>query len=334
MNRKTMKIVAATAMSIFTLFSVFSATIAWFEMVRNVDSTNNDLGIKVNEGLLESITYHKLLDVNGKTMVYENGESYPSQYRFDKTPIGTLTYDWESDSQTISYAAGYSKFDLDDYTTLDQEHPIMLIFTLKEEVLTTTDSLQLMGHTTVNHYLGEKLPSGDPLCSLVGSKYDSGAADANEMIRKQEPDIDVTTGSQRVNGNNELIYKNWFPLSSIARFQYAELSENTYEGELSLSDITTDSAYQFDLSLNEANSELKNGNSFVAVDNDLDTDSFEKDITIYSSSNGKHVKRLAVVIDYYADAIEYIYSTFLGNSILEEDYKGILGFICDWNLEF
>ena len=43
-------------------------------------------------------------------------------------------------------------------------------------------------------------------------------------------------------------------------------------------------------------------------------------------------KYIAVIIDYYSDAIEYIYSSFLGDPILES-YDSILHFICDWTME-
>ena len=320
-------------MAIFSLLTTFTATFAWFMSRRQVNNDADDFNVKVTPGLLETITFHQLTDTNGKTMVYENGVSRPSQYRFNKTPIGTLTYNWNSSSQSIQYATGYTKMALDRYTSLDQEHPILLIITFKEEINASAGTIEVVGHSLVNHYLGEKKPNGDPYCSLTGSVYNSGAEDANEMIRKQEAVLE--DGNPKLNAFDEPIYRNWFPLSSAAKFQYAELSGtgNSYEGQLSIDDITTETAYQFDLTASENTSELKTGDSFIKITNGELTKNFNPNTIIYSSSEGKKIKHLALVIDYYAEAIEYIYSTYLGNSYLEEDYEGILDFLCDWSLE-
>ena len=81
--------------------------------------------------------------------------------------------------------------------------------------------------------------------------------------------------------------------------------------------------------------DLEGGQNFVdfidVTDDDYEID-FEQDITIYSSSN-RHIKHVALVIDYYPEAIEYIYQTFLGDDTLDNTFEGILHFICDWTME-
>ena len=59
---------------------------------------------------------------------------------------------------------------------------------------------------------------------------------------------------------------------------------------------------------------------------------FVQNTSVYSSPAGKHIKHIALVIDYYADAIEFIYSTYLGNRTLENYFNGILNFTCDWTM--
>ena len=141
--------------------------------------------------------------------------------------------------------------------------------------------------------------------------------------------------------NNQQVTTTFFPLSSVAKFMTAEIADTNVgrpsgdalsEGELSIDDISTESTYVFNLSKIESESQLKTAYNFVTVNDATDESNFNKNPNIYSSSAGKHVMHIALVIDYYIDAVEFLYSTYLGNNTLEYDYSGILNFACDWTM--
>ena len=75
--------------------------------------------------------------------------------------------------------------------------------------------------------------------------------------------------------------------------------------------------------------------NFAEADVDADSSSFEQESTVYRSDpeGSAVVKYIAIIVDYYDLAVEYIYSTFLGNTVLENNYQYILNFTCDWKWE-
>ena len=322
-------------MAIFSLMTTFTAAFAWFMSTRETGEMPADnITVETAGGALQSITFHHLIE-NGKTMVTENGVSRPSKYEFDKTPIGRIDYNWYSATQTyVPTSQGNTKIELETYTPLDQEHPLLLMINYTDERVVLAGERAISANSIVNHYLGER-SSGGPVCNLDGSVYNSGQQDANEMILKQEAVINSETHEQEVNAQGNPIFKNWFPLSSAVKFMYAELCETgkSYSGEMSIDDVTTTNTYEFNLTNSQATTELKDAQqNFVTVDDETEVTSFIKNTSVYSSPAGKHIKHIALVIDYYADAIEFIYSTYLGNRTLENDFNGILNFTCDWTM--
>ena len=65
-------------MCIFTLFSVFSASLAWFEMIKNVDTSSNNMPIEKTYGVLESVSVHQM----------NSNASTDSSYAFYQTVYG------------------------------------------------------------------------------------------------------------------------------------------------------------------------------------------------------------------------------------------------------
>lgn len=115
--------------------------------------------------------------------------------------------------------------------------------------------------------------------------------------------------------------KPYYGLSSIAYFYKKAMSQNAYN--------TFNNGQVYTLTKGD----LEEAGRFTEVDNDYDTSSYSRQITIDKETSGS-VKYIALVVDYYVDAVEYIYSTFLGNSVLEsQTYDYTLNFICDWAME-
>ena len=79
-------------------------------------------------------------------------------------------------------------------------------------------------------------------------------------------------------------------------------------------------------------STLETDEKFTNINNVTDRYYFNQTPYIYKSNGSETVKYIAVIVDYYVDAIGYIYSTYLGDSGLNR-YDSILYFACDWSLE-
>lgn len=113
----------------------------------------------------------------------------------------------------------------------------------------------------------------------------------------------------------------YYGLSSIAYFYKKAMSQTAYD--------TFNNSQVYTLT----KTELVEAGRFTDIDNENETSTYSRQITIDKETSGS-VKYIALVVDYYVDAIEYIYSTFLGDSVLESPaYNYTLNFICDWTME-
>ena len=72
--------------------------------------------------------------------------------------------------------------------------------------------------------------------------------------------------------------------------------------------------------------------SFVSVSS-TETYSFNQNPYLYKSKAGTSVQYIAMIVDFNPEAISFIYSTYLGDSYLENNYLGQFHFACDWALE-
>ena len=102
-RKKNIKIVAATGMSIFTLVTVFTATMAWFALNNDVDSHGMIIRVKN-----DSQSYFSGLSIH---RCYTN-ESSSTRFVF-KTAAATS-----------------SEYKIDDYSQLNTTQPVLLLFPL------------------------------------------------------------------------------------------------------------------------------------------------------------------------------------------------------------
>ena len=314
-GNKNLKIIAATSMAIFSLMTTFTAAFAWFMSTRETGEMPTDnIAVETKIGALESITFHPLV---------EDGVS-ENQFSFQQNYIGKITYQWKSDTQTyVPTAQGNTTITLGQYTPLEQEQPLLIMVNLNEERQYYADELNINASAAVDGYLGER-DGFAPIYHLSGNQYDNND-NPNPMIRKKAQ-------------NNT-----YFPLSSVVKFYCSELTGIGSQNGKSI-DTVTNGTTSYDFIFKGNNADLKNGNNFVTV-NDEDTinnnennneeveeTEFNQNISIYSSTS-TYIKHIALVVDYYPEAIEYIYQTFMGDDTLEDTFNGILRFICDWTLE-
>ena len=309
-GKKNIKIIAATSMAIFSLAATFSASFAWFLAIRDENEDVEQIPFNAVNGKLKNVYFHKFASAVTNPTTLE-----ATSVTFNTTYSGKISYDWETNTATYS---GDTSIKLAPYTPLDPEHPVLMVFELeKTYTVQYAGDIKISGMTDVEGFLG--------------------ARDANGI-----PKYDLTS-----NGIYKTVdSKPYFALSSVIDFICSDTSSELYykseqDGQYVNSALinptyTISSMRNREMSIaaKEANPEAVVPDlSFTTVNNTDDTTSFKQKPTIYTSQEGTSVKYISIIVDYYRDAVQYIYSTYLGNETLEGTYKYELNFLCDWGLE-
>lgn len=278
-------------MCIFTLFSVFSASIAWFQTLVQTDGSTDSLHVKNATGKFKQMTFHTLAS-NGKTI--STVESQCS-FKFNKASVGTISYDWDTKQYSTS---GTTTVALSPYETLDRYQPMLLLIELQKEYSDLTDG-DLLVSATVNEVEGK---------GFIGER--------NQTTNAPEYDLSDSNIYERKNNIN------YYWLSSVVRFFSKSFTSSAFE--------TFSGAATYDFTLGN----MDNQAHFVDIDNSDETSEFNENISIYSSPANSTTKYIAVIVDYFPDAVEFIYSTFLGDATLESaEYDYELNYSCDWKME-
>lgn len=217
-------------------------------------------------------------------------------YQFQKTPFSTIDYDWSTYTATSS---GSDVFVMSNYSPLVQEHPLLVIFAFDIEYESNYDGdIFIRGVTGITDFLG-KVENGAP-------KYPLGPDSGSPAFI-------------RTKGGHD-----YYASSSIVSFRSTSFSRNEY-ASLTSSEKTT---------IDIADSNIHSNENFVSINpNNPDDVSFKQKPILFASESGNKIMYIATVVNYYAEAISIIYSTYLGNSYLEDIYNGNLYFACDWSLE-
>ena len=286
-SKKTLRIAAATSVTIFSLVAVFAASMAWFTTSMN-DISGKGFSIKVGQlsGRLEYVEFHDYDSID---------TSAAKLYKFEKDPFFTITYDWATGAATSS---GSSTFVMDNYSSLVQEHPLLVIFAFNTEYTSIVeDDIYIRGVTKITDFLG-KVENGYP-------KYPLGPGNSPAYISTK-------------NGHD------YYASSSIVNFRSKSLTTEEYDALVAEGNTTIDIP----------DSSVSTYENFVKIDkNNPENVTFKQKPTIFSSVPGEKVHYIATIVNYYPEAISMIYSTYLGDTILEDTYQGDLYFACDWSLE-
>ena len=130
-----------------------------------------------------------------------------------------------------------------------------------------------------------------------------------------EDDVVVSATSENQNFVYQITAQNIseFPFSSAVKFESASYSSNSFPfNNVVISNLTTST-------------------SFVTINNGSAT--YNYSIEPFHGTRHTVIKYVAIVLDYYSDAIQYIFSQNLGFETLAEDNNNAIDFYCDWTLE-
>ena len=320
-GNKTLKIVAATSMSIFSLLTVFVACYAWFSANTDVQNNGANINIVPKTGRLKYVYFHSFV----------SNQSNDSTFSFNKTAFATYEYNWASNTMELQEEEPDipDNWNMGDYTYLNRHHPFLMLFEFDQEYTSTeVGDMYVQAKTTVGgdglvtNYAPNDTGHTDPYTTGGGFL---GARDANGVPYYTLPQTNVKDEN---NPERILIKKetrnghtyDYYALSSVASFSNKGYSETQYSA------ITAGSYISI------ATNTLETDEKFTNINNVTDRYYFNQTPYIYKSNGSETVKYIAVIVDYYVDAIGYIYSTYLGDSGLNR-YDSILYFACDWSLE-
>ena len=297
-NNKTFKLFAATGVTLFSLVAVFAATAAWFAMNKDVSGNGMSITTTRVDGKLQYVYFHS----------FDDETPNDSTFTFNKSPFATYQYDWAN--HTLNTVDDENaNWDMGSYSSFDKNHPMLVIFAFDKDY--TSDhagDMYIKGRTTVNDFLGRRQTEGEH----IGAPYYT-------LPQTQINDEDHPTSLLMAKSGGT----DYYALSSVAAFRYRTFSNSEYSTFLSNNSGDT---------LNIPTNTLNDGHAFNTINNAAESYTFNSTPLIYQSSGTETVKYIALTIEYSADAIGYIYSTYLGDSGLNA-YDSVLHFTCDWSFE-
>lgn len=306
-GNKNLKIIAATSMAIFSLMTTFTAAFAWFTATRERANEADNISVRDVQGVLKNIYFHEFVSAT-----YDPNTHEATSFTFNSLYAGKISYDWQH--KTASYS-GNTSVELDQYSPLNPEHPLLMVMELTEDHVAIADGdIVVTAKTDVEGFLGARNNIGAPVYNLKGNGvYDIVDDDYYFALSSVVNFYSCDTP-------NELYYKN-------SSAENANLINPTY---------STSTLWGRDSSIAAKTADenaIVPDCSFTNINNADDTSTFNQTPTIYTSKEGSTIKYVSIIIDYYRDAVEYIYSTYLGNAVLESEFGYILNYLCDWGLE-
>ena len=296
-NKTNLKILGATMVTLFSLVTVFTATIAWFSLNKTTHGDGMKAIVTKLSGRLDYVEFHDISTI-------EETET-DKIYHFDKEVFTTITYNYEAETATYD---NDDIFVMNDYSPLNQEHPLLVLFAFKLDIVAEYEGdIFIRGNTGIEHFLGSATKTGD----VVAPTYPLGTG---------SPALVKHVSNAHHNGYGD----DYYASSSIVDFKYHAMDSTAYATWYAgdTLDFDSDDLYQ------------SVDRTFVNIDsNDPEDVTFNSHPFLYRSPNGVTVKYVAIVVNYYAEAISMIYSTYIGDDLLENTFEGDLLFACDWSME-
>ena len=310
LKNNKLKIFAATSVTIFSLLVLFVGTFAWYEAQFNRNEDADDFKVTTIDGKLKNIYFH-----NAESVVMNHETEKPVSFTFDDEYCGKISYDWDTNTATYS---GDTSISLPEYNPLEHDHPLLMVFELDDVYVSSIDGdMYIRATTEVEGYLGERDANSAPVYNLLG----------NGIYRSE------TVGTET---------NYYYALSSVVNFYCTESASELYNKSDETNTTLINPTFTYanlrnrdqSIAAKEADENAVVPDlSFTSIDNSDDTSAFTQHPSLYTSVAGTSIKYICVIIDYYSDAIEYIYSTYLGNDTLEYTFHNELHYLCDWGLE-
>ncbi len=228
-NKKNIKIIGATAMTLFSLVTAFTATIAWFAQNKNVSSSGMAVKIGRLTGRLQYVEFHNYEDIIPEQRDEEDKIVVHKLYKFKKQADATINYDYNSGSASISG----NTFIMDTYSPLIQEHPLLVVFAFDTEYTSENEGdIFVRGTTNIEDFLGTTKSDGTPYYPLVPNS-------TNKAFVKRELSSEGIDGAYLDETDNKY-YIDYYASSSVINFKSRSFTRNEYQSLTSDSNSTID----------------------------------------------------------------------------------------------
>lgn len=329
-GNKNLKIIAATSMAIFSLFSLFMGTMAWFTAKRSQDLGGDDpFGVEKVGTSVKSIEFHSYL---GEVTQVVDAVTH-KYFAFTPTATSTINFvDGEPSDPSASVALG-------EYSLENPHHPLLVVFEVSgvmERIEFETDYC-FLGNPSVTStvtkathaaMIADKASYSDG--QIIQVSVDEEHNDINTFYEYHLDDDEFEMVSMSLKENTP--YPN-YPLSSAVNIYNFKLHLNrniqdesanrniTYMDEFGVTRVRENTSCYI---MDEAGFTSSNMTAFADF---TDEDNFEYSNSIVAfNDNVDGYTHVALVIDYNSYAIEYICSQYLGHPAMNYG----LDFLCDW----
>ena len=228
-NVNLLKIVAATSVCIFALFSVFAGSTAWFLSNQNIDNSGNAMPVDEVTRQFKKITLHRFVTSTEVESV--------TTYYFDQAIASSATVD------QIKAGTASISFTMDKYTLLRQTNPTLALIELSETytasalepvmlTLSTETSRFLTSYTASEVSAMASRPLSNIIKAAAGYLTSSGSGDS-------APTLDVVshTGSMTYAINGITTSSSQYYFTAPAENEYSKFV--TFTGETPSTPVTS-----------------------------------------------------------------------------------------------
>ena len=287
-QNQKIKMVAAAGLSLFSLCAVVVSAIAWFSAIRR-KGNDNGMNILSPDKRFKSMTIHNILDID-----YVNGI-----YKFDREEVASAEYN--ETTGLVEYSPDFT-ITMDTYNDLEQNHPVLMIVQLNGQVEASTDEpLTVYASSTSTEYFGLPDENGSP---------------KNEILEEGNPMSSVVHFFSKAMLANDSL------LTTTGTYTETFVDENEEE------QTKTYQTYEFPAAEFKPNYAGFDRQSFVQFDDEtMEYKDFIQNKNLLKETTGTY-EYIAIIVDYYHAAVEYVYSTFLSEQVLENT----IYFTCDWSM--
>ncbi|MBQ9458142.1 MAG: hypothetical protein IJU64_06575 [Bacilli bacterium] len=222
--------------------------------------------------------------------IYPSIDTSRTEMHFDLgNPLQTLTVTNWNPITVTSNPLTPPTITMGEYDLLEPSQPLLLVFDFDKDVSpTAAEPIHIKANSSKDYYLGS---------------------------------VDSIEGKDDVKGK--------YPMSSVVAcyaksFTTPSSSLPTATYSVTIEGVTTDYDHTWTLTYEDRDADYTK-TSFVYFDTEsagkVEGPHFNSSISVFKATSGT-VRSIAVVLDYYANAIDYVFNNFLG---LEE-----MHFACDW----
>ena len=125
-KNKTLKLIGATAVTLFSLVTVFAATIAWFAMNKNTDGNGLNIRVAQDDVSVETVAIHRCI--------------------LNQSTTTKLVFDSQNSTETLV---------LPDYSQLNKSQPTLLLFKLSGDSSSMAGNIKITATSTNDNYVTE-----------------------------------------------------------------------------------------------------------------------------------------------------------------------------------